>query len=230
MALDAKDIQERIDGGFTTTHHRNINIDTHIGAAPQRPFALLEDQMASVSGGHASLEDLQASLKNAPRPEGLPDGAPNPNEIQKDGAGYYRVVVSQEPREYVTVDGALKERMRFTKRRVAPTMAGARAASDSGTPTDFWNGFTWLRDGYKPERDFQMILQSNQRGADDELVFDVDASPTDVARISHEMGRLNASRAPFPAETSRTETSRTETARTEPSRAETSRSHAKKED
>jgi hypothetical protein len=204
MAMDAKDIQERIDGGFATSHVRNINVDTHIGQAPQRPFALLEDQMASVSGGYADLTALMASLKNAPRPQGLPDGAPNPNEIKEDGSGgYYRVVVSQEPREYVTVDGALKERIRFTKRRVASTMVGARGASEAGTPTDFWNGFTWLRDGYKPERDFQMILQSQQAGADEELVFDADASPTDTARLQHEMGRLAASRAPFPAETSK---------------------------
>lgn len=203
MAMDAKDIQERIDGGFSGGPHvRNINIDTHIGAAPQRPFAMLEDQMAMVSGGHASLKDLQASLKGV-EVVGLPPGTPNPNEIKEDGAGYYRVVASQEPHEFVTVNGVLKERVRYEKRRVAATMAGARAASEAGTKTDFWNGFTWLREGYKPEQDFQTILQTQQRGADEELVFDVDPSPTNVSRVQYEMGNLAASRPPFPAETSR---------------------------
>lgn len=199
MAMDPKDVAAAIDGP-PTVHRRNINIDTHVGQAPNRPYALLEDHMASVTNGYRTVQDLKRALRGQPKPDGLPAGAPDPNDVvEKDGA-LVRYVVSSEPRERVVVAGVIKERLRFMKRNVALTMEGARAASQEGVPTDYWNGFTWLRDGFKPERDFPTMAKANALSADEPLVFDADVSATDAAVLRHEVARMDAAHGPLPVE------------------------------
>lgn len=199
MAMDPKDMADAIDGP-PTSHRRNINIDTHVGQAPNRPYALLEDQMASVVGGYRTMADLRRALRGQPKLGFLPDGAPNPNDVvEKDGA-LVRYVISSEPRERVLVDGVVKERLRFQKRNVALSMEAARTASQEGVPTDYWNGFTWLREGFKPELDFNAMTKAAQTSADEPLVFDADVSPTDAAVLRHEVGRMDAAHPPLPVE------------------------------
>jgi hypothetical protein len=204
MEQDFKAIQARLDGP-PTSQVRNINIDTHIGQAPQRPYALLEDAMASVVGGWASLEALQASLKSAPEPQGLPKGAPDPNAVEGGEGGMFRYVVSQDTRDRVVVDDQIHETLRFERRGVSLTQQGARAASENGTPTDYWNGYTWLREGYKPERDFPVMMQAAATaGADRELTFTVPVSATEAATLRHEVARIESARPPLPVERSST--------------------------
>lgn len=202
MALDPKDIQKAIDDGAPPVHVRNINVDTHIGNAVQRPYALLEDHMARVTLGHHDVKALNASLASAPKPEGLPDGAPNPNEVKEVNGELVRYVVSQAPREAVMKDGVPHERITFEMRRVAASQQAARAASENGTPTDFWNGFTWLRDGFKPERDFPSMAQAAQNAEGQPLVFDAPMSPTSAARLQHEVNVATLSQPPMPVERS----------------------------
>lgn len=199
MAMDMKDIQAAIDGP-PTSHVRNINIDTHVGQAPQRPYALLEDQMARVVGGYRTVDDLRAALEGQPEPPGLPDGAPNPNEIIDEGGSLSRYVISQDARDFSVRDGQLMENITFERRAVALSMEGARTASQHGTPTDYWNGFTWLRDGWKPERDFQTMVAG--QAATGRKVISVPAAPTDVARVRHDINRLDMARPPAPVERS----------------------------
>jgi hypothetical protein len=178
-----KDVQERLEGP-PPVHVRNINIDTHIGDAPQRPYAILEDHLASVADGYRDFAALSAALKGAPEPD--------PNEIY---------VVSGEPRDrYVNDRGLVMERVRFTPRYVALSISGARAADSPDRPTDFWNGFTWLRGGYKPERDFAVMTQQALGPENEPLVFDMPASSTDVAVLHHEMRRADAARPSLPVE------------------------------
>lgn len=211
MALDAKDvakdIQARIDMP-PPVHVRNINVDTHEGVAPQRPYALLEDHMATITNGYPSVEALKAALKNAPEPADLPKGAPNPNDLVEYQGGLVRLVPSSDFRETVIVDGVAKERVRFVRRAVSLTMDGARIASQNGVETDYWNGFTWLRNGFKPERDFAVMAHQSALGASEDLVFDLDASPSSEAVLRHQVARLDANRPPVPVE--RTKSSRKE--------------------
>jgi hypothetical protein len=194
------DAQARIDLP-PPPHVRNINLDTHVGDAPQRPYALLEDQMAQITSGYRDLGALRAALAGAPEPSGLPDGAPNPNDVEEDGGDLVRYVPSQDTRDHFIVNGEIRQRIRFEKRYVALTMAGARAADSPARPTDYWNGFTWLRGGYKPERDFAVMMQIAAGVNNKPLVFDMPASSTDVAVLHHEMRRADAARPSLPVET-----------------------------
>lgn len=198
MAMDPKQLQAALDGP-PPAHVRNINVDTHVGQAPNRPYALLEDYM-KVNDGYRDLDALNAALANEPAPDSLPKGAPNPNEVVDEGGSLVRYVPSNEARESFVRDGVVRERVRFTRRGVALSMDAARVASQHGTPTDYWNGFTWLRDGFKPEKDFPVMAKTARNGAADELVFDIEASPSAAATIRHEVGRLDAARAPLPVE------------------------------
>jgi hypothetical protein len=195
------DLQAEMEAGPPAAHVRNINLDTHVGNAPQRPYALLEDQMAQITSGYRDLGALQAALAGAPEPGGLPEGAPNPNDVVEDGGDLVRYVPSQDTREHFIVNGEVRERIRFEKRYVSLTMQGARAADSPDRPTDYWNGFTWLRGGFKPERDFAVMTQMATGENNQPLVFDMPASSTDVAVLHHEMRRADAARPSLPVET-----------------------------
>ncbi len=200
MVMDPKRLEEALDGP-PPTHVRNINLDTHLGAAPQRPYALLEDHLYAPEG-YRTLEDLQGALAGQDAPSGLPKGAPSPYEVKDEGGDLVRYVVSAEPQETVIIDGAVKNRIRFAKRYVSLTKAGARAADEAGRPTDFWNGFTWLRGGVKPEKDFAVMAHQQQLGETDGMVFEVDASPSDAAVLRHQVARMDLATPPVPVERS----------------------------
>lgn len=199
MVMDPKALLDRLDGP-PTTHARNINIDTHIGQAPQRPYALLEDHMASIVDGYRDLGALKRALAGQDRPDSLPDGAPDPNEVKDEGGDLVRYVVGAGFRDQLVRDGRVVERVTFEKRYVSLTMTGARAADSPERPTDYWNGFTWLRGGYKPERDFAVMMQIATGVNNKPLVFDMPASSTDVAVLHHEMRRADAARPSLPVE------------------------------
>jgi hypothetical protein len=197
MVMDPKALQDRLDGP-PTTHARNINIDTHIGQAPQRPYALLEDHMAAIVDGYRDLGALERALAGQDRPDSLPDGAPHPNEVKEEGGDLVRYVVGPGFRDQLVRDGRVVERVTFEKRYVSLTMAGARAADSPERPTDYWNGFTWLRGGFKPERDFPVMAhQANQPGAQD-LVFEIEADPSNAAVLRHQIAAMDRGTPPLP--------------------------------
>lgn len=178
---------------------------------PNSPYTVIESEMNKLQRMNTwpNIQAMMSSIKrNAPEPKGLPDGAPNPNTVyQKDGQYIRYTIDSSEARENYVEDGIVKERIPFTARMVSLSLDGARKASGAlkadGTTTrcDYWNGFTWLRNGYTPERDFPVIAQQSSRSVDGQrLVFSQPVSPTDEARIRHEVAHMDRTRPTLPVE------------------------------
>lgn len=195
MGMDAKELEARLQMP-PPANIRNINIDTHIGQAPQRPYALLEDHMASIVNGYRTVDDLKQAL--AGDKADVPDGWPDPNAIIDEGGMLFREVPSQDPHTFVVRDGEIQEDVIFERRAVSLSMQGARIGSENGTPTDYYNGFTWLRDGYKPEKDFPVMAQAAARGGANRRVFSKPASPDTAATLQHEVNRMNLAAPPVP--------------------------------
>lgn len=153
---------------------RNINVDVHVGHAPQRPYAAVEDALGAVVKGYRGFAQLKAAL---------PDGPGNEIRQDKDGSWYREVLVSRGPEALVERDGELMVAHRKQRRGVSLSVEDARAATQasnaggSSLEYDAWNGFTWVRRGVKPERDFG-VMTSTPR--DEELVY-VPADPQRVA-------------------------------------------------
>jgi hypothetical protein len=124
-------------------HVRNINLDTHVGYYPQRPHAALEDRLGAFTHGPRSFEDLAASL---------PDG----EEIEQDENGEWVRYVPVHRETAKDADGNVVNVLEDVPRYVALTMEAARAATAAGRETDWWSGFTWMRRGYKPEKDLHL--------------------------------------------------------------------------
>lgn len=133
-------------------HVRNINYDTHQGEYPQRPYARLEDRMGQFTTGWLSFEALQAALAQAP-------GEGNTIYQRPDGL-WVREVWAHTGEQTYGKDGELEHVQESRERGVALSAQQARAASAGGFETDYWNGFTWLRRGRKPEKD--PIVSSDQ--------------------------------------------------------------------
>lgn len=114
----------------------DINARTHVGHYPQRP-----DYHLGSNRSAGTFEELQAAL---------PEEA---GTIEQDGQGnwvrFVPVVVGQVRDERGVVYNEVEDTPRF----VALDQEIARAASAAGRETDWWNGFTWFRRGYKPEKD-----------------------------------------------------------------------------
>lgn len=148
-------------------HVRNINLDTHVGHAPNRPYALIEDQLARTGNGWRSYDELKAALKGAGDKPG--------NTLQVDEFGdHYRMVPdgNAEP-ERRMVNGRLELGRPLARRYVALTQQQAQAASQSGRETDFWNGGTWMRRGIKPELDVAVMLaQANRPSSPEDIVWE----------------------------------------------------------
>lgn len=182
---------------------------------PNSPFAVIESEMNKVQKGHAwpNVEAMMSSIRrNAPEAKGLPKDAPNPNQIYNRDGQYIRYVIdSSEIREHYVENGVVMERVALAIRNVSLSLEGARRASGTlksdGTTThcDYWNGFTWLRNGYTPERDFPVMVQQASRSVDGtRLVFSQPVSPTDEARIRHEVSHMDRTRPTLPVETADT--------------------------
>ena len=119
----------------------DINARTHVGFYPQRPdYGLGANRIAG------SYEELAAMLPEEAGP------------IEQDGQGnwvrYVPVVVGQVRDERGVVYNEVEDTPRF----VALDQEAARAASAAGRETDWWNGFTWFRRGYKPEKDMLLTV------------------------------------------------------------------------
>ena len=164
-------------------HIKNINYDTHSGAAPQRPYADVEDRMAAFTRGFASFEDLAAALPKGQKIRQREDGA------------WVRTVPKHTGNSFV-VDGVLHHEVEDVERHVALTKEAAQAASASGTQTDFWNGFTWLRRGTKPEMDVPVMRAAPQ--AERRNLRLERAGPTDQAIAKATQARADALRPPVP--------------------------------
>lgn len=178
---------------------------------PNRPYPIIDEHVAKLSvlpdkkQGWPTLQHMLASIRaNAPEPKGLPEKCPNPNQIYRQDTGQIvrYVINSDETREhFVGVDGRVHERLRVTARLVSLTLEGARAAAQAGNKCDYWNGFTWVRDGYIPERDFPVMAQMASRGVDGgELVFDQPVSATSEAQIRHHVSAMDRARPTIPYE------------------------------
>lgn len=200
--------------GVTFGQATNVVIDANgMSVAPQRPYTLLESWERAFVAEWESVEAMGASIQASPPPGGLPDGAPNPNSVfREEGTGKLcRYVVDPDVArdKFVqqTDDGheEVRERTAFRLQYVALSLAAAREATDRrnvdrGDPeTDFWCGYTWIRGGYSPERWAPVAVQMQTQGKPS-LVFDQPASPSDVARLRHEISRLDRTTAPMPIE------------------------------
>lgn len=140
---DPADTEAQAEERFSTEQRaviaaaHDINARTHVGHYPQRP-----DYRLSGNRSAESFEDLRAAL-----PAGVG------NEIEPDGQGnwvrYVPIVVGQVRDDKGVVYNQIEDTPRF----VALDQEAARAASEAGRETDWWNGFTWFRRGYKPEKD-----------------------------------------------------------------------------
>lgn len=185
--------------------------------APKPSYGSIEQWGKEFRPFWESVDQMAASIQaNAPEPTGLPLGAPSPNTVYKDERGrLYRHVVdpnfTREPFVARADDGTeeVHERMQFTKNWVALSLKDARDATDrtktGEPPTDFWCGFTWLRGGYSQERYEYTELQKLAVEFDSRpLVFDQTASPTDAARIRHEVANMDRRNPTLPIETSAT--------------------------
>lgn len=188
---------------------------------PNTPYAVIESEMNKVQRTNPgeigpSWPNLQAMLgsikRNAVPAQGLPKDAPNPNQVYLHDGQYIRYVIdSSETREHYVENNVVHERISLVIRNVSLSLEGARRASGTlkadGTVThcDYWNGFTWLRNGYTPERDFPVMAQQASRSVQGtRLVFSQPVSPTDEARIRHEVSHMDRTRPTLPVETADT--------------------------
>ena len=169
--------------------------------APRLGYTVFQTAIDQIRPAWPSVDALKASLTTAPAPGGLPEWAPNPNDLYLHQGVLTRLVVDAREQRipYVTADGQVVEDIKFTRRPVALSMDEARRASDGGVPTDFWNGFTWLRSGYSPERDFPTMAQALEIAAENEaLVFSQPLPDNDIAVVRHQINRINQQRPPSP--------------------------------
>ncbi len=97
-----------------------------------------------------SWESLQAALARVPVTSDAQRAA---NTLVRNAAGEMVRWVSRHTGETFMQDGRLVLRVEDYPRHVALDRQDAVRASASGVPTDFFNGYTWMRYGYKPERD-----------------------------------------------------------------------------
>lgn len=205
-------MEQQTAPAVNVTGIEGLVIDAHgVAVPPRRPFLLLDEMLRKVkaNGVWESREDMVASIEaNAPKPDGLPQGSPNPNDVYSENGVLYRFIVDPDfAREMVVRGDSVKERIQFKRRPVALSLVQARRMTDSSTAeedrtTDWWNGFTWMRGGYSPERDFTVIAQAASISVGSKpLVFEADANPSDVARLRHEMSRIDRNRPALPVMT-----------------------------
>ena len=169
---------------------------------PRRPFLVIDELLRKVRLGWATVGEMVASIAaEAPLTQGLPEGAPNPNDVLSENGVYFRWIVDPDfHREMIVRGDDVKEQIQFKKRPIALTLELARRMTDSSNletdrTTDFWNGFTWLRGGYSPEREFTVMAQQAAiTHANKPMVFEVPAAPGDVARLRYAMDRINQNR------------------------------------
>lgn len=150
MAEKSEQDQLAADWGVDPAPARpNINVYTHVGEAIQKPYASVEHLLARKVSGWKSFEELQAAVKRA-----YPDGGLSSEIEQDENGGIFRWIQENTGAPPVAgKNGQLMMPIRRVRRAVAMLQADARIASANGSPTDYFNGFTWVRNGVKQERD-----------------------------------------------------------------------------
>lgn len=168
---------------------------------PKLGYSMLDEVRRVYRTAWASLDDMNASIAaNAPVPNGLPDGFPNPNHVfLADGLLVRYVVDPDVERQYLVVDDHVEETIQARRQLVALTLEGARKETDAGRETDFWCGYTWIRGGYSPERTIPVMVQAAAAAKDAEaLTFRQPVSPTDAARVRHEVAAMDRKQPTLP--------------------------------
>lgn len=194
-----------------------VSIDASgVVQTPKSPYVNIQEKMSDVRPGWRSVQEMMSSIRrNAPgvpddagypRGSGLPPDAPNPNVVYlKDGAYIRYVIDTSEATERIVKGGRVIERVKLTPRMVCLSLDAARAASSVGNKADYWNGFTWIRNGYIPERDFPTMAKVAAMGTiGAELVFEQPVSASDEAVIRHQMQHIERTRPTLPIETADT--------------------------
>lgn len=133
-------------GGYPAT--RDINTDVHIGSAIQKPYAGVEHLLARKRTGYRTFEELKAAV-DAAYPE---DDEGRNVEEGKDGT-VYRWVKGHTGLTVADEKGVLQHEIFEERVPVAFSQDDAKAASEAGVRTDFFNGFTWMKAGITRERD-----------------------------------------------------------------------------
>lgn len=179
-----------------------VTIDGSI-AAPRMPYPQIDSEMNKIHRSNVwpTVDAMLASIRqNAPEPKGLPEGAPNPNTVYLKNGQYVRYIVdTSETAEPFVENGVVKRPISFKTRAVSLSLEGARKATAAGTDCDYWNGFTWFRKGYTPERDFPVMMHQASLGvAGERLIFAQPVSPSDEAQIRHEVSHMDRSRPTLP--------------------------------
>lgn len=179
---------------FSTSAAGVVFDNQGVAIPPKASYPIIEQWARAYVTAWSSLEDMSNSLNAmAPTSKGLPEGAPSPNAVYAEGGMLYRYIVDPDFQRVPFVNGdAVEERMQFRRQPVALTLDGARRETDQGRETDFWCGFTWIRGGYSPERTSPVEVQAEaERQGGQKLVFSQPMSPTDEARIRHEVARMD---------------------------------------
>lgn len=154
-------------GTAPTAPRRNINVDVHMGAAAQRPFAALEDFLAFKSrwGSYEEMQSAEkASLGDAATMEKLDNGA------------WVRYVEEHVPGGVVLgADGNAYERKRRVARQVALSNDEAHQRR-----ADYFDGSSWVRNGEKREK--ERVLLTAERGQVDEFLVPAGAETQATTR------------------------------------------------
>lgn len=165
--IDRKE-EERLlgDWGLPPSPTREINIDTHVGAAVQKPYAQIEHLLARKRPGFHSFEELKEAVDAA-----YPEGS-QARKIEEDDGGIYRWVKGNTGRTVADANGVLQVEVYEERVPVALSQAGARAATQAGVRTDFFNGWTWVRGGEKLERDGNVLAQRPEANPNRRVAFE----------------------------------------------------------
>lgn len=116
------------------------------------------------------------------------------NTITFDEQGNRVRWVSRHTGQTFMVNGQLQLEVEDYTRYVSLNRQEAIKASTAGRDTDFWNGYTWMRYGYKPERDF---VPERRTETAPRLRYEP-ASPADAAVAHASALRQQAKQTPIP--------------------------------
>lgn len=137
-----------------------------------------------------SWDALQSALDRVPCSTEAQRAA---HTLERNAAGEMVRWVSRHTGETFMQDGRLVLRVEDYQRRVALDRQDAIRASASGVETDFFNGYTWMRYGYKPERDLVTLVPAAEVRTRYEP-----ASPADQAVAEAVAMRRQAQQTPVP--------------------------------
>lgn len=139
-------------GGYPAT--RDINTDVHVGSAIQKPYAGVEHLLARKRTGYRSFEELKAAVDAA-----YAEGEDGRNVEEGEDGVIYRWVKGHTGLSVADARGVLQHEVFEERVPVAFSQGDAKAASEAGVRTDFFNGWTWMKSGITRERDASTMAQ-----------------------------------------------------------------------